>query len=77
MPLPNPAPGMLVAIGDEELLAEAKRAVPMVDALTLRMSVSMFRSICKANRVVLLRATADDYCVISQREAIGWSDDRP
>lgn len=75
--MPQPTHGMLVALTKEEILAEAKRAIPMVDALTLRMSLDLFLNICKANRVVLLRATADDYCTIIQRDAIGWSDDRP
>ena len=74
---PKPAAGMLVAVSDDELLAEAKRALPLIDSLVLRLSVDMFKNICRANRVVLLRATADDYCVISERQAIGWSDDRP
>lgn len=75
--MPQPTQGMLVALTNEELLAEAKRALPLVDALTLRLSLDMFRNICKANRVVMLRATADDYCTIINRDAIGWSDDRP
>jgi hypothetical protein len=72
-----PAKAMLVAVSDDELLAEVKRTLPHIGTATLRYGIEVFQAVCRQNRIVLLRATADDYCIISERDAIGWSDDRP
>lgn len=73
----RPANGMLLAISDAELLAMTQKALPLVASGTLELSVAYFRRICRANGVVILRATPDDERVINSRDAIGWSDDRP
>lgn len=73
----TPQHGMLTVVTDDDLLATAKRALPLVSDLSLRTAVTMFRQVCAVNNVVLLRATPDDFTTIQQRKAVGWSDDRP
>ena len=72
-----PQTNSLTVISDGEMLATVRRYLPLIPDATLTAHIRVFRQICHQNKVILLQATPIDYAIIQQRQAIGWSDDRP